>query len=134
VERKADIEQYRDSGQLEKMEAELIQEEIDARRLDKAVSTDANLISHVKSNFSKFENGTLQRVVLTSNWTVVKNEFDIPKRKYMEVQAAFKGTDGKCYKAYFNLFREYEGGGNYGQVYMDDDQPKQEMNCANVNK
>ncbi len=50
-------------------------------------------------------------------WTVKKDEFNQPIKKYSEVVGyVYKSKDGNCYidECYFE--KQYEGGGNYGEI------------------
>ncbi len=81
------------------------------------------------------------RVVILANtdeqeWTIEKNELDIPKFKYsLAVGVVYKSKNGKCYFMTADFHRVYEGGGSYTGLKVNWLTGKMTMiGCANVNK
>ena len=81
-----------------------------------------------------FENVKATRVVITSDvWSVKKNEYGLPLYKYLPVHIAVT-LDGKCWLAYGQIRKSYEGGGQYGGEFFNYWGLQEEMNCANTMK
>ncbi|HLP11748.1 MAG TPA: hypothetical protein VK177_07405 [Flavobacteriales bacterium] len=131
---KTEIEQYVSSGQFEKDCETKKAMIIEARRLLKPLTIDASMDAIIKRDLSP-QTGTIQRIsIITRDWVVVKNEFDLPLRKVKDVEIAVK-KEGRCFIERGQLVSVYEGAGKYGKVtYQSAFYELQEMNCANVNK
>lgn len=131
--RKADLEKYISSGDLDKDIAKRKQMDIDEVLFSKVRMTDAGLDAIVKRDFDVESSGAIQRICLTSDdWYIRKNEYGLILNKTISVQVASK-LDGKCYLVDGYILCEYEGGGKYGKPHYYYD-GKREMNCNNVSK
>jgi hypothetical protein len=69
-------------------------------------------------------------------WQVKKDEYNQPIKKFSEaVGFVYKGKDGNCYVEECYFEKDYEGGGNYGQIktYIIGISGKngKQINCAN---
>jgi hypothetical protein len=73
-------------------------------------------------------------VITSTTWYVAKNDYGLPLHKALAVDLAVTDENGKCWKAYGEIRKQYEGGGVYGADYFDYWGLQDEMNCANVNK
>lgn len=131
---KADIDSYVSSGQLEKDRETKKAMIIEARRLGKAMKVDPKMDAIVKRDMGT-KYGAIQKInILDKDWTVLKNDLDIPVKKGMDVEIAVK-ENGKCFIISGMLISVYEGGGKYGPVnFQVSYYSPAEMNCANVNK
>lgn len=131
---KIDIDSYVGSGQLEKDRETKKAMIFEARRLGKALKVDPKLDAIVKRDVGT-KYGVIQKINITDrDWTVIKNDLDIPVKKGMDVEIAVK-EEGKCFIIVGMLISDYEGGGKYGPVnFQVSYYSPLEMNCANVNK
>jgi hypothetical protein len=90
-------------------------------KMGKAVMNDPSLEKLAKKEFEEWgswDKMTVTRVTLASPWRLEKNSLDIPVKKEVYVNMAFKKPDGSCGLAVAYLVQEYEGGGKYGGAYM----------------
>ncbi len=134
-EQKDKIIAYVESGGLAKRDAEIEKRLVETRRLHKAGMTDESVVATVNSKIDKARYGTPQRVVITStSWEVERNQFGIVTLKFARVDIATKKADGKCYYIKGSVAQTHEGGGRYGDKYLNIYYTEGEMNCANVNK
>ncbi|MFO7880055.1 MAG: hypothetical protein ACQES0_11315 [Bacteroidota bacterium] len=135
TEQKAEIKAYVDGGGLEERAAEIEKRYIEERRLDEAGMTDASIVNVVKSKIDTDKYGTPSRVVITSDrWLMEYNDYNMPKLKFVKVDIATKKANGKCYYVKGSVARTHEGGGQYGEKYLNIYYTVGEMNCDNVNK
>ncbi len=135
ISEKAKIEDYLNNGEYAIHQREFEKSTIENRRLNAAKMSDSEVENYVKTNIDSEKYGSPLRVVIISpNWIVEKNSFDIPEYKYVKVEIATKKADGSCYCVKGSVGRTYEGGGNYGGLYMNIYYTEGEMNCENVNK
>ncbi len=129
---KAVIDEWINSGKHKAHKEKFAQAMLDAVRLAPSKNSNEKYIGMAKNGVNK---GTASRVSITSDvWTVKKNEWGLPLYKYLPVDIAVKTEDGKCYLAYGQIRKEYEGGGVYGGEYFNYWGMQEEMNCANINK
>lgn len=129
---KAMLDEYVSSGKYDANVAKYKQEIIDAVRLGKAGMANPTYDAMAKAGVKK---GKVTRVVITSTtWYVAKNDYGLPLHKALAVDLAVTDENGKCWKAYGEIRKQYEGGGVYGGDYFDYWGLQDEMNCANVNK
>lgn len=130
---KAMLEEYISSGKFDAHVAKYRQEIIDAVRVGKSMMTNATYENMAKAGAAK--DGTVKRVTITNaTWLVKKNDYGIPLYKYLPVDIALTDKDGKCWLAYGQIRKAYEGGGVYGGEFFDYWNKQAEMNCANINK
>lgn len=123
------------SEELKKLDAKAHQLRIGKVRITKAHLTDSKLSAIATKKTAERGYGKVLRVSITSDWFVVKNEFDLPKEKKILIETAHKGDDGKCYRVEGYLVRDYEGGGTYSSnILYQNKHNKEEMSCENVNK
>jgi hypothetical protein len=135
IDQKAKIQAYVDGGGLEKRAAEVEKRLVEKRRLHDAGMTDQSVVNVVNSKIDKAKYGTPQRVVITSRtWEIEENEFGNPKLKFVKVDIATKKTDGKCYYVKGSVAQKHQGGGVYGDKYLNIYYTEGEMNCNNINK
>lgn len=135
ITQKQKLNTYIDSGEYDRYFEQYRQRIIDSFRMETPGYNNANLISTIKQkhhNTSKY--GTIQRVVLYSNWIVEKNALGVPLEKRITVQVATKAKDGTCQVYEGKLFRTYEGGGKYGGIRYNSYIHISEINCKNINK
>jgi len=126
------LNEYINSGKHEAHVAEYHQEIIDAVRLRKPMMSNSSYTSMVKNGV---DNGTVNRVVIaSSDWWVEKNDFGYPLYKYLPVDIAVTDENGKCWLAYGQIRKSYEGGGSYGNAYFNYWGKQEEMNCKNINE
>ena len=127
------LDEYISSGKLEANQAKYKQEIIDAVRLGKPAMTNTTYDAMAKTGAA--EKGKVTRVVITSAvWTVAKTEYGFPLHKYLDVDLAITDATGKCWLAYGQIRKQYEGGGVYGAEYFNFWGLQDEMNCANTTK
>lgn len=132
-EQKEKITKYVNEGGLEKRAAEVEKRMVEKRRLHDAGMTDASVNSTVNSKIDKAKYGEPLKVVITSkNWEVERNQFGQPKLKFVKVDIATKKSDGKCYYVRGSVAQQHEGGGVYGNKYLNIYYTEGEMNCSNV--
>lgn len=135
IAQKSKIKDYVDGGGLEKRAIEVEKRLVQKRRLHEAAMTDPEIENIVKTKIDKETYGTPLRVVITSrSWEVEKNEYDIPKLKFVKVDIATKKSDGKCYYIKGSVAQKHLGGGTYGDKYLNIYYTEGEMNCDNVNE
>ncbi|WP_132066162.1 MULTISPECIES: hypothetical protein [Aquimarina] len=135
ITQKQKLNTYIDSGEYDRYFEQYRQRIIDSFRMETPGYNNANLIATIKQkhhNTSKY--GTIQRVVLYSNWIVEKNALGVPLEKRITVQVATKAKDGTCQVYEGKLFRTYEGGGKYGGTRYNSYIHISEINCKNINK
>ena len=126
------LEEYIKSGKFDANIAKYKKEIIDAVRLGKSAMTNAAYENMAKAGVDK---GKVTRVVITSAvWSVAKTEYGFPLHKYLDVDIAVTDADGKCWLAFGQIRKQYEGGGVYGAEYFNFWGLQEEMNCANINK
>lgn len=90
-------------------------------KMDKAVQQDPAIEKLVKKEFEEWgswDKMSVTKVTLASPWRLEKNGLDIPVKKEVYVNIAFKKPDGNCGLAVAYMVQEYEGGGKYGGAYM----------------
>lgn len=90
-------------------------------KIGKAVMSDPAIENLVKKEYQawgSFEKMTVTKVNLASSWRLEKNSLDIPIRKEVYVNIAFKKPTGECGLGVAYVIQEYEGGGKYGAPYM----------------
>jgi len=132
---KAKIKAYVDGGGLEKRAAEVEKRLVEKRRLHDAGMTDESVVNVVNTKIDKEKYGTPLRVVITSDrWLMEYNDYNIPKLKFVKVDIATKKADGKCYYIKGSVAQTHEGGGHYGDKYLNIYYTEGEMNCDNVDK
>jgi len=135
IEQKAKIQAYVDGGGLEKRAAEVEKRLVEKRRLHDAGMTDQSVVDIVNNKIDKAKYGTPQRVVITSRtWEIEENEFGNPKLKFVKVDIATKKADGKCYYVKGSVAQKHQGGGVYGDKYLNIYYTEGEMNCNNINE
>jgi hypothetical protein len=128
---KAMLDEYVNSGKCDAHRAKHRQAIVDAVRVGKKGMSNAKYESMAKKGVEK---GTPLRVVVTSStWYVKKNDFGYPLYKTLGVDIVVK-KEGKCYLAYGQIKKTYEGGGKYGGEFFKYWAIQEEMNCANINK
>ena len=126
------LEAYINSGEYEAHVEKYRQEIIDAVRLRKPMMQNEDYTAMVKD---KIEEGTITRVVIASSeWWVEKDEVGYPKYKYLPVDIAITDADGRCWLAYGQIRRSYQGWNSYGSAYFNYWGKQEEMNCDNVNR
>jgi hypothetical protein len=129
---KAMLEEYIKSGKFDANVAKYKKEIIDAVRLGKPAMTNAAYENMAKAGVTK---GKVNRVVITNTvWTVSKTEYGFPLYKSLPVDLAVTDANGKCWLAFGQIKKQYEGGGVYGAEYFEFWGLQEEMNCANINK
>ncbi|MEO1652366.1 MAG: hypothetical protein AAFU64_02375 [Bacteroidota bacterium] len=126
---------------LDKMKSILkaIQEaEIAKRRMPKAKIQNAQYEQLLKNAVLQKGLGTPLRAVLTSDWTVYKNDIGIPDFQRLFGMVALKAPNGNCHYKKVYLNRAYSGGGTYGPIKAIVDTPgldeDNQLKCENVNK
>jgi hypothetical protein len=128
---KAILDEYVKSGKYDAHVAKYRQQIIDAVRMGASKMANPKYISMATAGVTK---GTAKRAIITSDiWIVKKNDFGFPLYKYLPVNIAVS-VDGKCWLAYGQIRKQYEGGGVYGGEYFDYWGLQDEMNCLNINK
>lgn len=128
---KAFLDEYVNSGKCDAHRAKYHQAMVDAVRLSPKKMTNAK---YEGMALTGVETGKGTRAVVTSDvWIVKKNEYGLPLYKYLPVDIAVT-VDGKCWLAYGQIRKEYEGGGQYGGEYFNYWGLQDEMNCANTMK
>lgn len=128
---KAILDEYVKSGKYDAHVAKYRQQIIDAVRMGASKMANPKYISMATAGVTK---GTVKRAIITSDiWIVKKNDFGFPLYKYLPVNIAVT-VDGKCWLAYGQIRKQYEGGGVYGGEYFDYWGLQDEMNCLNINK
>lgn len=128
---KSMLDEYVNSGKCDAHRAKYEQEIIDAVRVGKKAMTNAKYEGMATKGVDK---GTPVRAVVTSStWYVKKNDFGYPLYKSLGVDIVVK-KEGKCYLAYGQIRKTYEGGGQYGGEFFNYWGIQEEMNCANINK
>lgn len=128
---KAILDEYVNSGKYDAHVAKFRQQIIDAVRMGTPKMTNPKYVSMATAGVTK---GTVKRAIITSDiWIVKKNDFGFPLYKYLPVNIAVT-VDGKCWLAYGQIRKQYEGGGVYGGEYFDYWGLQDEMNCLNINK
>ena len=135
TDQKAEIKAYVDGGSLEKRAAEVEKRLVEKRRLHDAGMTDASVVNVVNTKIDKEKYGTPLRVVITSDrWLMEYNDYNMPKLKFVKVDIATKKADGKCYYIKGSVAQTHEGGGQYGDKYLNIYYTEGEMNCDNVDE
>jgi hypothetical protein len=140
-ERYDDINLFVDSGEFDKLLARKKAEEIERVRMAKPGSSNATYKSMATKNaqeqLGKGEK-LLKTIITSSDWTVQKNDLDIPINKIMYYQIAFKDADGNCWLGKGFIVKTYEGGGKYGPAHANYAGKSSihggAINCDNVNK
>lgn len=133
ADQKAKIIKYVSEGGLEKRAAEVEKRLVEKRALNQAGMTDASVEATAKSKIDKTKYGTPQKVVITSkNWEIERNQYGQPKLKFVKVEIATKKADGKCYYVKGSVAQKHEGGGVYGEKYLNIYYTEGEMNCNNI--
>lgn len=128
---KAMLDEYVKSGKYDAHVAKFRQELIDAVKLGPKKMTNTTYEGMATAGVDK---GKVTRVVITSDiWHVKKNDWGFPEYKYLDVDIAVS-IEGKCWLAYGQIRKEYEGGGQYGAEFFNYWGLQEEMNCNNVNK
>jgi hypothetical protein len=95
---------------------EVKQEEFAESGFSKGAIVETDVTKFIKKVWS-FEDRTLIKVAVRSEWNVRKNEYDLPREKYKLIQISYKSTvDGNCYLISNELIKDYEGGGKYGEI------------------
>lgn len=129
------IIEYVASGGLEKRDAEIEKRLVETRTLHAVGMSDASVNSTVSSKIDKTKYGTPIKTVITSkNWEIERNDYGQINLKFVKVDIATKKADGKCYYIKGSVARKYEGGGQYGNQYLNIYYTEGQMNCNNVNK
>jgi hypothetical protein len=128
---KAILDEYVKSGKYDAHVAKYRQQIIDAVRMGASKMSNPKYVSMAIAGVTK---GKASRAIITSDiWIVKKNEWGLPLYKYLPVNLAVT-IDGKCWLAYGQIRKQYEGGGVYGGEYFDYWGAQDEMNCNNINK
>jgi hypothetical protein len=98
-----------------------------------------NMKAILKENFSDLKE--ILRIIVLANtdyteWEIKKNELDIPTLKVAPgVGIVYKAKDGKCYFTIGNIYRTYEGGGQYSGLKANCfTGSSTQIGCANINK
>jgi hypothetical protein len=115
-----DLQTFVESGEYEKLLARKKVEEIDAVRMSKPGNTSSSYVSLASKNAQaelKVGAKVLKTVITSSDWTVQKNNLDLPINKIMYYQIAYKDTDGTCRLGKGTIVKTYEGGGKYGPAH-----------------
>ncbi|TCI85072.1 hypothetical protein [Tenacibaculum sp. M341] len=126
------ISSFIKGGGIERKDAERKAGEREKVRVGKRGMSNANYESMAKKG-TKHEGEVLRVVITSSSWKVKKNDYDLPLHKYLGVDTVVK-KDGKCYLAYGQIQKDYEGAGVYGGPYYKYWSLQEEMNCSNTNK
>ena len=133
AEQKGKITKYVNDGGLEKRRAEIDKRLAEKRRLHDAGMTDASVNSTVKTNINREKYGDPLKVLITSeNWQVERDKYGQPKLKFVKVDIATKKSNGKCYYVRGSVAQQHEGGGVYGNKYLNIYYTEGEMKCSNV--
>lgn len=133
ADQKAKIIKYVNEGGLEKRAAEVEKRMVEKRTLHQAGMTDASVEATVKSKIDKNKYGSPIKVVITSKtWQIERNQYGQPKLKFVQVDIATKKADGKCYYVKGSVAQQHQGGGVYGEKYLNIYYTEGEMNCNNV--
>lgn len=124
--------EYVNSGKCEAHREKYRAELIEAVRLGQVAMTNPAYEKMAKEGAQGL---TVKRVVITNaNWTVKKNDYGYPLYKYLPVDLAVTDETGKCFLAYGQIRKNYEGSGIYGSEFFSYWGKQEEMNCANINK
>lgn len=124
------LNEYINSGKYEAHVAKYKQEMIDAVTLG---PDRMNNESYKRMAIAGVTKGKVAKVVITSSdWDVSKNDWGFPLFKFLRVELAITDYDGKCYLAYGQIRKTYEGGGVYGAEFFDYWGVQEEMNCKNA--
>ncbi len=135
VKQKEKIIKYVNEGGLEKRDAEIEKRMVEKRFLHKERMKDPSVNALVNSKIDQEKYGKPLRVIITSEiWYVERNKQGQPKLKNVAVDIATKKPDGKCYYVRGEVSKLHEGGGVYGDQYLEILYIDGEMNCENVNK
>ena len=129
-----EITNYRDSGELEKLQDKLRYEAMDEIRVGKNAKTESAVTALVNKHFDTEEFGKPLRIVTVGNWSVSKNGLDIPTHKRKTVHIVYKDKQERCFLYDTEVQKDYEGGGAYGPMYLDDAYGLTEMLCKNAFK
>ena len=129
-----EITDYKNSGELEKLQEKLIYEALDKVRVGKNAKTESSVSALVKKDWDQEKFGEILRIVTVGDWMVAKNNLDIPKHKLKIVHVVYKDKDGSCFLYETEVQRDYEGGGSYGKMYLDEAYGTVEMLCKNAMK
>lgn len=133
TDQKKKITTYVAEGGLEKRDAEIEKRMVEKRTLHAAGMTDASVNATVNAKIDKNKYGNPVKVVITStNWEYEHNQYGQPKLKFVKVDIATKKADGKCYYVKGSVAQQHEGGGVYGDKYLNIYYTEGEMNCNNV--
>jgi len=125
------LNEYISSGKFEAHVAKYRQEIIDAVRVGAKKMSNPKYEAMAIAGVDK---GKGTRAVITSDvWLVKKNEYGYPLYKYLPIDITVT-HEGKCWLAYGQIKKEYEGGGVYGGEFFDFWGLQDEMNCANTLK
>lgn len=128
---KAILDEYVNSGKYDAHVAKFKQQIIDKVRMGTPKMTNPKYETMARAAVNK---GKASRVVLPSDvWFVKKTEYGFPLYKYLDVNIAVN-FENKCWLAYGQIRKQYEGGGVYGAEYFEYWGLQDEMNCLNVNK
>ncbi len=116
-----------------KFKVDYDKEKLDKVVLAKEVMNDPTLNSFVKTKFDAKYGKVIKVVIVDDKWTIKKSASGIPTYKVISYQASLKATDGSCKKQNGTIAMQYEGGGKYGDKYLNYFDIV-EMSCENVNK
>jgi len=126
------LDAYVSSGKYDAHVAKHKQKKLDAVRIGKKATSNSKYENMAIKGVNKGAVGT-RAVITNATWKVSKTDWGYPLHKSLPVELIVK-RDGKCYLAFGQMRREYEGAGVYGKEYFDYWGIQEEMNCNNVNK
>lgn len=128
-----EIEAFKASGELAKIQERLAYEYLNSIRLGENPKVESSVTALVNKHFDTEKFGKPIKIVTDGGWTLYKNDLDIPTHKRKTVYIVYKDDEGKCIRYDTEVRREYEGGGSYGNMFLEDAYATTEMLCKNVN-
>ena len=134
----ARLKDYRDNGGYAQYEVERKQKIIDDRMLrPRKMATPQDFNRLITTSIRETKPGARVNIihVKMSSWGIRKHELTgVPLKKFIEFDAAVTDANGVCFRVPGIMFRDYEGGGNYGGKYVYLMYLNDQMNCSNIPK
>lgn len=127
---KAMLLEYKDGGEFTANKNAAHEKKIAKVIPNESGMEDASVNSTVKK-YHNLESGEIQKIIITSSdWLIEKNSGGLPLSKYVHVEV-ITIIDGSCYLNRGKVYRDYEGGGKYGNKKLSFYFAVYEMSCSN---
>lgn len=131
--REAFLIDYRDNGDFEKYKSSVRLAASKKVFPSKAATQNSAINQLITKNHNTAKYGKIKKIIITRDWRVNKNDYDLPTYKSLAFQIITE-KENNCYLNRSIVYRDYEGAGVYGKKQVKQDYGIELMYCPNATK